>query len=233
MEFPRPLEQLIELLELEVRKPELFRAALTHRSFLNETDEEFSQHNERLELIGDAVIELVVKEYLYDQHPDFPEGKITELVACLVNNEQLGAIGLSLKLGEFLRMSRGEERQGGRTNLYLNACALEALMGAIYKDGGLGQARLYIDHYILKVLRDLLKGGVTKGAKSSLQEETQRLWGVAPRYEVTDQTGPAHLPVFTVVVTVNGRVLGSGTGPSQKKAESAAALQALQQHFNQ
>lgn len=205
----------------------LLDQALTHRSYLNE-HRQVKESNERLEFLGDAVLELVITENLYDHFPDKPEGDLTALRSSLVKTPTLGQVAQNLGVGESLKMSKGEADGGGRTNLSLLANTLEAIIGALYLDQGLTQANRFVTDHILPLLPQIISHKLYQDFKSSLQEAIQAQGLPAPRYQVISATGPDHQRQFTVTVSLHDQVLGQGTGPTKQAAETSAARAALE-----
>lgn len=204
----------------------IFDLAVTHKSWVNE-NQGSKKHNERLEFLGDAVLEFVVSSYLYQKFQSKEEGYLTALRSKLVNTETLAKIANRLELGEELKLSRGEEEGGGRSNSSLLANATEALIGAIYIDQGLESAANFIKQHLLsEELSKQLKQPL-KDPKSILQEEIQAKRLPTPKYKVTKEKGPSHDKWFQVGVEVGGKPLASGTGKSKAEAEKNAAINAL------
>jgi ribonuclease III len=211
-----------------ISKP-LLETALTHRSALNEPSSGTTStvHNERLEFLGDAVLELVVSRFLFDQFPQEPEGKLTAYRSSLVKTETLSEVAQELGLGQKIYMSHGEEAGGGRINPGLLANTMEAVIGAIYLDQGLAQARLFIKQNIIPKLDEIRQKRLYKDAKSQLQEIVQAVGQPTPEYEVVKSVGKDHDKTFTVAVKIEDKVLGQGKGSSKQQAQQAAAAQAL------
>ncbi len=217
---------LLERLELDFRNPMLLRTALTHRSFVNEyTGDEAIEHNERLEFLGDAVIEYVVTEYLFGAHPAASEGRLTEMRSILVKGDTLARAANTLDMQPYILLARGQP-----CTEYILSCTLEALFGAINIDRGLPTARLYIDHLLLRQTREMAKIDL-RDPKSRLQEEMQAQRRVTPRYEVLSATGMDHARTFVVAVFANDEQLGVGQGSSKKQAQTDAARDALAKVF--
>jgi ribonuclease-3 len=211
---------------------ELLVTALTHRSFLNEQRLEFVGNNERLEFLGDAVLELVTTELLFHTYPGRPEGELTSFRAALVRTESLAETAEVIGIGQFIRMSKGEEATGGRTRQYILANSIEALIGAIYLDSGYKQAKKFVDTFIGKKLTAIVEQRLDIDAKSKLQEIAQEKFKYTPTYEVSDQQGPDHDRVFTVRAIINGENYGEGQGKSKQEAQQAAAKEALSKITN-
>ncbi len=208
----------------------LLQTALTHRSLLNERHQEQMQSNERLEYLGDAVLELIVTEFLYQRLPTTPEGQLTAIRSALVKTTTLSAVGKELDLGKQLLLSKGEESSGGRENETLIADTVEALIGALYLDQGLPVTRDFIHRMILVRFEEVMEKKLYKDSKSTLQEEVQAYGFETPVYQVIEETGPDHEKSFVVAVFVNGKQVGLGQGKSKQNAQQLAALQALNDH---
>ncbi|NCP67176.1 ribonuclease III [bacterium] len=202
----------------------LFTEAFTHRSAI--TSNTVNEHNERLEFLGDAVLELVTTEFLFHKFPD-PEGVLTNYRSALVKRENLATVARKLELGEILRLSRGEDRSGGRGKDYLLANALEALIGALYLAGGMTVAEEFIRRFVLVELDEILEEGAHIDAKSAFQEFTQGEFGITPTYEVLEAVGKDHEKEFKMGAYLDETLVGTGSGKSKKEAQTDAALQAL------
>lgn len=201
--------------------------ALTHRSYLNEHPEWKYPHNERLEYLGDAVLELAISEELFSKFPDFPEGKLTVLRAALVNWELLGKVGAEIGLQNFILTSRGERGDSGKAWEVIIANAIEAVIGAIYLDQGFPAAKAFIQKFILARLPEILRNRTYRDAKSELQELIQEKLRITPTYRVLEETGPAHRRTFRVGVYFGEELAAEGVGNSKQEAELAAAKKAL------
>lgn len=208
----------------------LIKTACTHRSYLNEHRNTVKEHNERLEFLGDAVLELVVTDFLYRNYSNKAEGILTSWRAALVKTESLAEIAESLEVGQFLLMSRGEAKSGGRTRVALLANMIEAIIGAIYLDQGYDTAAKFIDQNINSKLELILKTGSHIDAKSHFQEVTQEREGITPHYEVVSETGPDHDKTFEIAVYVRDKLWGKGTGNSKQSAQQSAARDALEKY---
>ena len=214
------------VLGLEFENIETLVTALTHRSYVNEHKKSAREHNERLEFLGDAVLELAVTEYLYKKYAE-PEGILTSWRAALVRTESIGAAGEQIGYGPLIRMSKGEKNGTERAHLQILANAFEAVTGAIYLEHGFEAAREFIDRYIIVKLDDILKEGSWRDPKSHLQEVSQREDGFTPIYKVLSEEGPDHDKVFTLGVFVGENLMGKGSGPSKQIAQQEAARAAL------
>ncbi len=208
---------------------ELLVTALTHRSYVNEHKKSTSVHNERLEFLGDAVLELVVTDYLYNTF-DEPEGILTSWRAALVRTESIGESGEKLGYGSLLRLSRGEKQGSDRARKQIMANAFEAVIGSIYLDQGYDQAAVFITDHILSKLDAILEEGTWRDAKSKLQELAQRVDGHTPIYKVLQEEGPDHDKVFRLGVFVGGVLKGEGEGSSKQSAQQKAAEAAVKKY---
>ncbi len=204
----------------------LLVTALTHRSYVNEHKKSTTKHNERLEFLGDAVLELVVTDYLYSQYNE-PEGVLTSWRAALVRTESIGESGEALDYDSLLRLSRGEKQGSGRARKQIMANAFEAIIGAIYLDKGYESAKKFIERTIIAKLSDILEVGSWRDAKSQLQELAQRIDGFTPIYKVLSEEGPDHDKIFSLGVFVGGKLKGKGSGSSKQIAQQQAAEAAV------
>ena len=213
---------LEEKLGYTFQSPELLENALTHSSCANESRGKL-QSNERLEFLGDSILGMVVADHLYQNHPDLPEGELTR--SALVCEESLVEVAQALGLGEYLKLGKGEEAGGGRHRPSIQADAVEAVLAAVYLDGGIGSARKIIQKFILS--REV--AGLTKPRdyKTALQELVQRESGQVLAYQLVGEEGPDHDKRFFVEVDLNGTPVGSGQGRSKKEAEQMAAKAAI------
>lgn len=218
-----------EKLGFEFNDIQLLITALTHRSYVNEHKKSVSEHNERLEFLGDAVLELVVTDYLYRNHNE-PEGTLTNLRAALVRTESIGEAGTRLGYEPLVRMSRGEKQGGDRARQQILANAFEAVTGAIYLERGYDDAADFIHKNIISKLEGILESGSWRDAKSHLQEVSQRQDSQTPQYRVIEEVGPDHDKVFTLGVYVGDKLMGIGSGPSKQVAQQQAAQAALDEY---
>ena len=214
-------------LKLTIGKAELYHEALTHRSYLNEHRDYAFPHNERLEFLGDAVLELVVTRHLFDTLPN-PEGELTSFRAALVNGEMLSKIGKDIGIEQFLLMSRGEAKDTGRARSYLIANAVEALIGAIYLDQGYDAAGEFIAKHILSRIEQVMEQGLYTDPKSHFQEMAQEKMGVTPNYGVLREWGPDHDRHFVAGVFLDEELVAEGEGNSKQEAQREAAKKALE-----
>ncbi len=234
MNTPRPQEQpeadgppshhLEDVLGIRFRQPDLLRDSLTHRSYAFEHGG--VTNNERLEFLGDAVLGLIVTDMIFSQFPQLPEGEMAKLRAATVNMGVLADVTRTLGVGPHLYLGRGEELSGGRDKSSILADALEALIGAVYLDGGIEETRRVIEEIFGDYIRNHVEQGLVRDYKTSLQERSARRWGNVPEYRIT-ATGPDHAKRFVAKVYLGGELLGEGNGRSKKEAEQAAAQEAL------
>lgn len=216
-----------EKLGFEYKNIDYLVTALTHRSYVNEHRKSVSEHNERLEFLGDAVLELVVTDYLYRNHAE-PEGILTSWRAALVNTESIGAAGDLLGYEPLIRMSRGEKKGSARARQQILANAFEALIGSIYLERGYDDAAEFVSRHILSKLDGIVASGSWRDPKSHLQEVSQRIDGETPVYKVLEEVGPDHDKTFTLGVFVGNKKMGEGVGPSKQVAQQQAARTALE-----
>lgn len=221
------LPLLEKRIRVKFKNRDLFAQAFVHTSYVNEHRREVSGDNERLEFLGDAVLELVTTDYLYQTFPDRGEGVLTNFRSALVKGQHLSDVARSLELGNYLCVSHGEEKSGGREKSFILANTLEALIGAIYLDKGFSAAHRFIDRFILKNLGSILQKGLHIDAKSRFQELAQERNGITPKYDVLSESGPDHDKTFEVGAFLEARLLGKGTGSSKQEAAQEAAFEAL------
>ena len=214
------------VLGFEFQNINLLVTALTHRSYVNEHKKSVTEHNERLEFLGDAVLELSVTDFLYSHYSE-PEGTLTSWRAALVRTESIGEAGDKLGYEPLLRMSRGEKQGSERARQQILANAFEAVIGAIYLERGYADADAFIKKHITAKLESILEEGTWRDPKSHLQEVSQRIDSATPQYRVLEEVGPDHDKVFTLGVYVGGKLMGKGTGHSKQVAQQKAARAAL------
>ncbi len=220
------LKKLEDALGVVFKNKNLLKQALIHRSWLNENPESKLENNERLEFLGDAVLELVVTEHLYNNYPN-PEGELTNWRAALVNYQNLAQVAGGLGINEFLMLSRGESKDTGRARQVILANTMEALIGAVYLDHDYKTVQKFVKENVLSGLDYIIKNNLYKDAKSSFQEKSQEKHGITPIYKVIEETGPDHDKIFTVGVYLENNLAGQGQGPSKQEAEQKAAEDAL------
>lgn len=216
-------------LGFEFNNIELLITALTHRSYVNEHKKSVSQHNERLEFLGDAVLELVVTDFLFKNYNE-PEGTLTSWRAALVRTESIGEAGDKIGYEPLIRMSRGEKQGSTRARQQILANAFEAVIGAIYLEKGYETAEKFIQKHITTKLEAILEEGSWRDPKSHLQEVSQRVDSATPQYKVLGEEGPDHDKIFTLGVYVGSKLMGKGTGHSKQIAQQEAARAALQKY---
>lgn len=221
------LSKLQDTLGYQYQNPQLLETALIHRSYLNE-DHSIKQSNERSEFLGDAVLELITSEFLFTQFPDSQEGELTSLRAKMVQTKTLAALANELELGSYLKMSKGEKASGGATNASLLADTVEAIIGSIYLDNGIQQAKTFINKFLLDRYEQIIKTVEVEDWKSRLQELVQAQGGLAPTYQVINEEGPDHDRIFTIQVYYFDKPQEIGTGKSKQTAQQAAARKALE-----
>lgn len=218
------LEELEKRIGYYFQDKSLLKQAVTHSSYSNEQKINRLKHYERLEFLGDAVLELVSSEFLFRTYPDMPEGKLTKLRASMVCEPALAYCAAALELGQFLFLGKGEENTGGRMRDSITSDVMESVIGAIYLDGGQEKAKEFIDRFILS---DLEHKRLFYDSKTNLQEYVQGRFKTDVAYEVIEESGPEHDKQFKVHVSIGSRILGTGSGKTKKAAEQQAAYQAL------
>ena len=221
------IKQLEQNLNISFNDYSLLQRALTHRSFVNENPETVLEDNERLEFLGDAVLDFVVGAYLYNRFPEMDEGELTTLRAALVKTGTLAAFARYLEIGRFLHLGLGEEENGGRDRAPILCAAFEAVMGAIYLDQGVENVQSLVERLAGPELIEIRKNSLHKDAKSEFQVWAQAHYNITPHYEVIDSSGPDHAKTFTLQVFVGADPWGKGSGPSKQAAAQEAAGAAL------
>ncbi|MBU1131041.1 ribonuclease III [Patescibacteria group bacterium] len=215
-------------LGVKFKNLDLLKSAVVHRSYLNEHKDFPLDHNERLEFLGDAVLEIITTEYLYRNYPN-PEGELTNWRASLVNSKMLADIARSLDIESCLKMSKGEKQDSNpKARNYILANALEAVIGAIYLDSGLEQTKEFITNNILVKLPHILENHLYTDPKSKFQEKAQELYSVTPIYKVLDESGPDHNRYFRVGIYLNDELVAEGEGTSKQEAQMKAAENGLE-----
>jgi len=212
---------------LKFKNKDLLIQAFCHRSFLNENPDFHLTHNERLEFLGDAVLELIVTEYLYEKYPQKSEGELTNWRAALVNAKQLSKVAKALGCNDFLLLSKGETKGIGKARQYILANTFEALIGAAYLDLGYKSCQNFIKKYLIKDLPYIIEAGLFKDTKSRFQEEAQERVGITPIYKVLEKRGPDHAKHFIIGVFLERELVAKGEGASKQEAEEGAAAEAL------
>lgn len=218
-----PLDEFQERIGYHFRNPFLLRQAVTHSSYANEHPEDPIGDNQRLEFLGDAVLDFIAGAWVYHRYPQFSEGQMTRLRAALVCSPSLAQLARKIGLGQILRLGRGEEESGGRERETILGDALEALVGALYLDGGMPVVQSFAEPLIAPLAEEILQREADVDAKSRLQEWSQATLGITPRYRIVSEYGPDHARTFIAEVLLGDRVAGQGTGRSKQAAEQAAA----------
>lgn len=222
------LGKLQKILRVDFIDTTVLLSAITHRSYLNEHREATWDHNERLEFLGDAVLELVVTDFLFAKYPEKPEGELTAVRAALVNTVSLSAASEQLGVNDYLLMSKGEAKDVGRARQYILANAFEACIGAIYIDQGYDAAKGFIAERLFPKTEEIVRKRLWQDAKSRFQELSQEHASVTPTYETVGQSGPDHDRVFTVGVFLRREKIAEGIGRSKQEAEQQAAERAIE-----
>ncbi len=220
------IAQLEETIGLEFTDKDLLTLAFVHKSFINEHTGE-KGYNERLEFLGDAVLELAVTQFLYHHYPEQPEGQLTNWRSALVKGKNLAKVSKALGLGQYLLLSRGEDLSGGREKEYILANTCEALIGAIFLDKGFEVANQFILKHIVQMLDDIIAKGLNVDAKSRVQELAQEKFNLTPTYELISEDGPDHDKKFIMGIHFGKKLAGQGEGSSKQDAEQAAAKDAM------
>ncbi len=230
MSKPDKRPSLEDIIGITFEDPALLTQALTHRSFVNEYEgEDDVRDNERLEFLGDAVLDLLVADMLYRRFPQVDEGELTQLRAALVKTESLAQLGTNCRLGEYLRIGHGEEMSGGRERLTILCRAFEAVVGAIYLDQGISAVVDFVGPPLLELLDHIVENELHIDVRSQLQERIQARLNIRPDYRVTGAEGPEHQKEFRVEVAIGETLIGSGYGGSKRAAAREAARAALRQ----
>lgn len=222
------LKTYLHNIGIDFKKIDLYVEAFTHRSYINEKKDKSLSHNERLEFLGDAVLELVITEYLYSQYPDRPEGELTSFRAATVKTDSLAVEAKKLGYGKYLMMSKGEEATGGKEKDYLLANTYEAVLGAIYLDRGYEVVKAYVYKTLVPKIEEIVNARLDIDSKTKFQEIAQAIYKLTPQYDIISEEGPDHDKVFTMAVMVGDKEFGRGKGSSKQRAEEEAATSALQ-----
>ena len=223
----KDFKKLKENLEIKFKDENLLKQAFVHRSYLNENPAFELGHNERLEYLGDAVLELAVTDYLYKNYPALAEGEMTNLRAALVNSQMLSQIADRLGFNDFLYLSKGESKELGRGRQYILANTFEAFIGAFYLDQSYGASEKFIIHNLIPELKDIIDKKLWRDHKSLFQEAAQERVGITPNYEVLSESGPDHDKNFKVGVYLGKELVAQGDGSSKNEAQQRAADNAL------
>lgn len=220
-------EELERSLNIKIQDPELFKCAFTHRSYLNENPGYDNPSNERLEFLGDAVLQLLSSEFLYHNYPEKQEGVMTNLRASLVNTISLAKEAKRLEYGQHLLLSNGEDASGGRDKEYILANTFEAVLGALYLENGLSLCKTFLEKELFYKIEEIIENEAFKDSKSQFQEAAQEKFGVTPSYQVLDAWGADHDKTYKVGAFIGKDLFGEGEGSSKQKAEQKAAKIAL------
>ncbi len=225
--MPIDFSQCEKVLEFEFKNKDLLKQAFTHRSYINEHKRLNIEHNERLEFLGDAVLELIITEYLYDKFPAKPEGDLTSYRSALVNSNTLSDIAQKIGMEKFLLLSKGESKDTGRARQYILANTYEAVVGAMFIDQGYAATAKFIERTIFPLTDNIVKGKLWLDAKSHFQEKAQEETGITPSYRSVSEAGPDHYKHFTVAVFLGEDLIAEGQGHSKQEAEQSAAQNGL------
>lgn len=222
-------EEFEKIIGAKFDDKEILQQALTHRSFLNEHKNLKGKHNERLEFLGDAVLELVITHYLFDKYPEKTEGDLTSIRSALVNATTCAEVAKQISVNDYLLLSKGEAKDTGRARQYILANALEAIIGAIYLDRGYETTKNFIFKYIVPMTDKIVREELWVDAKSKFQEKAQDAVGITPSYKTLKESGPDHDKKFTVGVFLGEMLVSEGSGDSKQDAEQSAARHALKE----
>lgn len=221
------LSELEKIINYDFREKDILTSVITHRSYLNEHRNENVEHNERLEFLGDAVLELITTEYLYKKYHE-PEGVLTSWRSALVRGTSLTEIANQIELNDFIRMSKGERKATGKSRQVILANAVEALIGALYLDGGIEVARNFVNKYVVEKLEEIIAAGTHRDAKSALQEDCQDKFSLTPLYKLESETGPDHDKKFVSSVWLGEKKIAEGEGRTKQESQQNAAKSALE-----
>lgn len=220
------INELEKKLNITFNNKKLLINALTHRSYLNENDD-VKENNERLEFLGDAVLELIISDHLYRAYPDRAEGDLTSFRSALVRTESLAQASRELDYGKHLRLAKGEEESGGRDKDYILANTFEAILGAIYLDKGYQECRGLVERTLIKRIENIVEKRLDIDSKTKIQEIAQARFKLTPTYEVIKEKGPDHDKEFITTIRLGKRIIGKGKGSSKQRAEEDAATEGL------
>jgi ribonuclease-3 len=224
----KDFSQFEKKIKIQFKNQDLLKQAFTHRSYLNENPSwKDVGHNERLEFLGDAVLELVVTEELYHLYPEKPEGELTSIRAALVNTVMLSRLANEIGINDYLLLSRGEAKDKGKGRQYILANTFEALIGALYLDQGYGKAVLFLKSILFPQIKEIVEKDLWQDSKSLFQEKAQEIVNITPSYKILKEWGPDHNKTFVVGVFLKEEKVAEGQGSSKQEAEQAAAQEAL------
>ncbi len=218
------MDDLFHILGITPKDKTLFQTAITHKSFTNENG---GVDNERLEFLGDAVLEFLTTDFLFRTFPNMPEGEMTALRSALVRKESLAEVAQKMELGQYIRLSKGEKSAGGEKKSYILANTLEAILGALFLDGGIPSAQIVVETYLLSRIEEIYEKNLHIGPKNAFQEFAQEKFSITPHYQLLSAEGPDHGKTFTMGVFIGEEKISEGKGSSKQKAESDAAQNAL------
>lgn len=222
------LKKLEKKLDFKFKDSDKLKQALVHRSYINEHPDFSLGHNERLEFLGDAVLELIITKYLFSHYPDKPEGVLTNWRASLVNSKMLYQVASELKLDNYLYLSKGEAKDANsKSRQFIMADAVEAIIGSMYLDQGIDKAELFVNEYIVSKLHHIITHELYLDPKSRLQELAQEKENITPHYDLLNEVGPDHEKTFTIGVYFEDKLIAKGSGSSKHEAEVVAAEKAL------
>lgn len=221
------IEEFEKSQNINFKNKALLKQAFIHRSYINENPKSGFLHNERLEFLGDAVLELISTDFLYKKYSDYNEGELTAFRSALVNANTLGDLAASLSFNDMMMLSKGEAKDTTRARFSILADAYEAFLGALYLDQGYESAKAFVERTLLVKIGDVIKNGLYKDAKSFVQEKSQEIFGVTPTYKVMEEIGPDHDKRFTVAIFFGENKIAAGEGKSKQEGETAAAQAAL------
>jgi len=221
------VKKLSKTLKIKIKDENLYKIAFTHRSYLNEHPDYENPSNERLEFLGDAVLQLISSEYLFENYKESPEGELTNFRAAIVCTTSLAVEAGRLGFGEFLFLSNGEEATGGRDREYILANTFESVLGAMYLEKGLEQCTKFVEKELLYKIKEIIENESYKDAKSKFQEISQEKFGITPNYVVEDSWGQDHKKTFKIAVFLDDKKYGEGEGKSKQRAEQKAASDAI------
>ncbi len=222
------IKKLESKLNIKFKDRDKLKQALVHRSYINEHSDFSLGHNERLEFLGDAVLELIITKYLFNHYPQKPEGVLTNWRASLVNSKMLYQVAKELDLNDYLYLSKGEAKEkSSKSRHFIMADAVEAIIGAMYLDQGLDKVEIFINEYIVSKLHHIINNELYLDPKSKLQENAQEQEGITPHYELLEEKGPDHEKIFTIGVYFKDKLIAKGGGSSKQEAQVDAANKAL------
>ncbi len=221
------LKKLSEKLSHAFRDFILFNTALTHRSYANENPETVREDNERIEFLGDAVLQLCISDILIKKFPEYNEGQLSKVRAAMVNEQPLAGLAREYRIGDFMLLGKGEENSGGRDKDSILGNAIEAIIGSIYLDGGYESALRFIETSFQPLVDEWIECPLYMDYKSLLQETSQSRFKLVPQYQIVSESGPDHDKTFTIEISINDTTITAGTGKNKKEAEQDAARKAL------